>query len=239
VLYFSLSSFPDVELYTSFRGAASVCAKDSIASAHHSREYQQNTKAPTDSFDTMDSDNSAASAQDMLKYRYAPDFNNPFNTISKLNEPTDPMLNDQHMNLFNLSTCFWSDTAQFGALETINPCLSSLDGIRNCDTGYVSREGSNRSLSLDINTGNKQRLSTAKPHKRFSTKSTSTKSLANTRPTRTARRTSKASSVASLKAEAEVDDDKREEFLARNRQAASKCRQKKKEWTKHDFGNHS
>jgi hypothetical protein len=68
-----------------------------------------------------------------------------------------------------------------------------------------------------------------KGRKRSSTKMTSVDKTEDAKPTRKARRTSKAASISE---DLDDDDPKREHFLARNREAASKCQQKKKkEWT--------
>jgi hypothetical protein len=170
-----------------------------------------------------------------MSYDQHPDFSNPFKPNSKLNQSIDPMLSNNHMNLFNLDTNFWNDPSQFGVLQTVNPTLSPLGGNQSCDTGYVSQEGSNSRSppSMDAPVGKRafsQAQSTSKPRKRSGTKSTTLSKAADDKVPRKARRTSKAASAIELD-DLPEDDDKREQFLARNREAASKCRQKKKEWT--------
>ena len=194
----------------------------------HARE-EPTYDSPSAFFEAMDYD--APTAQAMLNYSQAPQFENPFKPNSRLNGPIDPMLSNNQLNTFNLDSNFWNDPSQFGALQTINPTLSPLGGNQSCDTGYVSQEGSNsRTPPMDQADGNGAgKNGQSKPRKRSSTKSTTAaKPPPDTKPPRKARRTSKASSITQFDIE---DDDKREQFLARNREAASKCRQKKKEWT--------
>jgi hypothetical protein len=220
-----------------------------MASIRHPHGHQQTYDSPSEFFDAMDYDNNATSAQQTHNYQYATDYNNAFKANSKLNGLIDPMLSSNQSNSFNLDSKsfnlgvnFWNDPNQFGALQTINPSLSPLGGNQSCDTGYVSQEGSHsKSPPMaghnQYNTSSRQANTSSKPRKRSSTKSTSTKaSVGDTKPARKARRTSKAASIAPTDEELEgMDDDKREQFLARNREAASKCRQKKKEWTQVSF----
>ena len=186
----------------------------------------------------MDYTDATASAQSMLNYNQAPQFENPFKPNSRFNGAIDPMLSSSQMNSFTLDSNFWHDPAQFGALETNNTTLSPLGANQSCDTGYVSQEGSSKSPPMDTTSQGHANMaaknSFSKARKRSSTKSTISKtsasaSVSDSKPARKARRTSKASTDAQL--DNFEDDEKREQFLARNREAASKCRQKKKEWT--------
>jgi hypothetical protein len=185
--------------------------------------------SPSAFFEAMDYTTGASTVSHMLNYNLAPDFNNPFKPTSKMNGQMNPLLSNNQLNLFNLDNNFWNDPSQFGVLETINPALSPLGGNQSCDTGYVSQEGSSaKSPQVDENISTKQTDTTSNSRKRSSTKNTNMKAE-ETKPTRKSRRTSKAPSV-NLLLDDEEDDTKRERFLARNREAASKCRQKKKEW---------
>lgn len=190
--------------------------------------------SPQDFFDAMN--DYPEHDQDMLNYDNASQFANPFKPTSKMNQAIDPMLSNNPMNGFNLDSNFWNDPSQFGpVLETINPTLSPLGGDQSVDTGYVSQEGSSSKSPPNMgppsngHSNSKQANSAPKPRKRSSTKSVSTTKSTDGKPARKARRTSKAASI--VEPLGEEDDEKREQFLARNREAASKCRQKKKEWT--------
>ncbi|KIW00016.1 uncharacterized protein PV09_08368 [Verruconis gallopava] len=190
---------------------------------------------PSAFFEAMDYTDSAAINTDMLLYD-TPDFDS-FKPDLKQAESTNPLLNTSEFAGFNLDTGYWNQPSQFGSLTSINPALSPLDGNQSCDTGYVSQEGSPDNSPVGISAmpfentrpSNTHENASIKARKRSSTSSTKTKQP-ETKPPRKARRTSKAASTDTT-AERTVDDEKREQFLARNREAASKCRQKKKEWT--------
>jgi hypothetical protein len=170
---------------------------------------------------------------DMLQFNNTSGFS-PLKDNLKAAGPIDPMLNN-HFNGFNVDINYWDQPSQFGALDTINPTLSPLDGNKSCDTGYVSQEGSPDKSPIgmpslpyaDDMTVNPSNMK-SKPRKRSSTKTTSSKQTETRSSARKSRRTSKATSFEMM---VDEDDSKREQFLARNREAASKCRQKKKEWT--------
>jgi hypothetical protein len=147
----------------------------------------------------------------------------------------DPLLSNNQLNIFSHWDNFWDDPSQFEVLQTIDPTLSPLGANQSCDTGYVSQGGSSdklppRDQAKDRHTLAKKSSTTTRARKRSSTKCKTIKSAERIRsierrPVRNARRLSEAFT------DDEGKDAKRDQFLARNREAASKCRQKKKEWT--------
>jgi hypothetical protein len=207
-----------------------------LAPLHQEQMYD----SPSAFFETMDyADSTTMDATDLLQFSHTSHFE-PFKVNTKTTGPTDPLLSGR-FNSFNLDTNYWNEPSQFGALDTINPTLSPLDGNQSCDTGYASQEGSPGKSpirmqtrpyadAMTVNPSNTTTATTAtKSRKRSSTKTTSSKQSDSKTTSRKSRRTSKAVSIETMIDE--EDDSKREQFLARNREAASKCRQKKKEWT--------
>jgi hypothetical protein len=194
--------------------------------------------SPSAFFEAMNFGDNNTMNTDMLQFNHLSQFQ-PLKTDLKDIGPLDPLLNTNcnadQFDDFNLSSNYWNEPSRFGSLDAINPTLSPLDGNQSCDTGYVSQEGSSKSpatvsplLFADKVVRNASSI-TPNSRKRSSTKTTASRQSDAKPSARKARRTSRTASIDVMLDE--EDGSKREQFLARNREAASKCRQKKKEWT--------
>jgi hypothetical protein len=172
-----------------------------------------------------------------------------FKPTVKIDEPTGSLLSNPRLNISPSDGDFWNDYSHADALPTINPTIALLGGDQSYDTGYISQKGlTGRSLLMDMpyqplsyittegasTTPKSRKCSSTKSRKStnrkgISTKNNNTKDVIG-KPSREARRISNSSSV-NLHLKGEDDNTRREQFLARNREAACKSRQKKKAWT--------
>lgn len=167
-----------------------------------------------------------------------PQFANPFKHISgDGQEAFDPLFSAQHYSAFDLDNA-WVNPGQLSRLET-----STGDHLFSYDTGYGSNEGSPdksppsmAQMTDNVTEASSNNSTDVAQHPRRRNKASNTKTRASKQqeskePARKVRRMSKTSSVDLFEAMPGDGEDKREQFLARNREAASKCRQKKKQWT--------
>jgi hypothetical protein len=200
--------------------------------------------SPSDFFEAMECPNNAPT--DILNDNLAP---KSFEPSVKINGPIGSLLSNPRLKVSSSDGNFWNGYLQSDVVATVKSTLAPLGGDQSYDTRYISQKDlSGRSLLMDMPyqalsyitteaasttsksrkcSGTKGRKSTNR--KKLSTKNNNTKDVIGKR-SRKARRISESLS-ANLLLKGEGDDTKREQFLARNREAASKCRQKKKEWT--------
>lgn len=161
----------------------------------------------------------------------------------KANNNIDPVLGNQFPS-FNLDSNMWGNHGHLNRFDMLNASMSPLDANLSYDTGYVSQEGSpdNKSppgMGLAAPTPlasiaeNKADENAASAKSRRRPKTTAPVKKEPKQTSRKPRRVTKPTAEEeSMMAEMEgMDETKREQFLARNREAASKCRQKKKQWT--------
>jgi len=185
---------------------------------------------------------------DMQHFNQAHQLSHDMKSQATGNHGADPALSIQFPS-FNLDSNMWGNHGHLNRIDMLNASMSPLDATFSYDTGYASQENSPDNKSPPgiappqyhhkaESKAAEAIVATPKPRKRskLSTSTSAATTSSKKEPKQTPR---KARRVSKLTQEEEdmlekmegMDDAKREQFLARNREAASKCRQKKKVWT--------
>jgi hypothetical protein len=196
--------------------------------------------SPSTFFEAMDYTDHASMGTELPSYDFTDNFTNPFKPYFEADGGMDSPLSENKLNILSIPDNLWNDPSQPEALQPIDSIISPIFGYQSRDTGYISQGESSEKLTPTDQTNSchtlaRQSSTTRRARMRSSTKCTTAKSAdsvrsAETKPVRKARRTPKLC-LTSAFIDDEGKDAKHEHFLARNREAATKCRQKKKEWT--------